>query len=362
MPPKRTSAAARAANAVARAAAATTAPMTAAAVEQLIKAIVSAELANHETLLNIPNGQGDGNPNSDTGMRGTVRTPYECAYKDFLNWKPRTFKDKYCPRGEIKKLEIKLWNLKVKGTDVASYTLRFQGLALMCGRVFHEESEEVKKYVGGLYYMIRGNGHFKKDCPKLKNGNHGNQHGNRNAPTKVYVVGNAGKNSDSNVVTVFIDLTSRVCKPYLDKFVIVFIDDILIYSKDKKEYEEHLKEILKLLKKEELYAKFSKCEFWIPKGAENFIVYYDASHKSLGAVLMQNEKKDLGTSLDMSTAYHPETEGQSKRTIQTLEDMLHTCVIDFGNGWVKHFPLVEFSYNNSYHASIKASPFNALYE
>ncbi|GJX90969.1 putative reverse transcriptase domain-containing protein [Tanacetum coccineum] len=62
-----------------------------------------------------------------------------------------------CPRGEIKKLEIELWNLKVKGTDVASYTLHFQELALMCGRMFHEESYEFKKYVGGLPDMIRGN-------------------------------------------------------------------------------------------------------------------------------------------------------------------------------------------------------------
>ncbi|GKE05341.1 putative reverse transcriptase domain-containing protein [Tanacetum coccineum] len=72
-------------------------------------------------------------------------------------------------------------------------------------------------------------------------------------------------------------------------------------------------------------------------------------------------QKALGTSLDMSTAYHPETDGQSERTIQTLEDMLRACVIDFGNGWIKHLPLVEFSYNNSYHASIKAAPFEALY-
>ncbi|GJR94079.1 putative reverse transcriptase domain-containing protein [Tanacetum coccineum] len=190
----------------------------------------------------------------------------------------------------------------------------------------------------------------------------------------------------TNAPAVFMDLMNRVCKPYLDKFVIVFIDDILIYSKNKKEHEEHLKAILELLKKEELYAKFSKCEFWIPtvqflghvidcqgihvdpakiesikdwaspktpteirqflglagyyrrfiegfskiakpmtkltqkkvafewgdkqeaafqtlknklcsapilalpQGAENFIVYCDASHKGLGAVLMQNEK------------------------------------------------------------------------
>ncbi|GJY35735.1 putative nucleotidyltransferase, ribonuclease H [Tanacetum coccineum] len=450
----------------------------------------------------------------------------------------------------------------------------------------------------------------------------------------------------TNAPAVFMDLMNRVCKPYLDKFVIVFIDDILIYSKSKQEHAEHLKLILELLKKEQLYAKLSKCEFWIPKvqflshvidsqgihvdpakiesvkdwaspnapilalpeGNEDFITYCDASIKGLGAVLMQREKviayasrqlklheknytthdlelgavvfalkiwrhylkerikplwvralvmtigldlpkqileaqiearkpenlksedvggmlienskdpekprkeklepradgtlclnnkswlprygdlrtlimheshkskysvhpgsdkmyqdmkqlywwpnmkadiatyvskcltclrvkaehqkpsgllvqpaipqwkwdnitmdfvtklprtqsgndtiwvivdrltksahflpmretdpmdklarlylkevKAMGTRLDMSTAYHPETDGQSERTIQTLEDMLRACVIDFGNGWEGHLPLIEFSYNNSYHASIKAAPFEALY-
>ncbi|GKF95688.1 reverse transcriptase domain-containing protein, partial [Tanacetum coccineum] len=69
----------------------------------------------------------------------------------------------------------------------------------------------------------------------------------------------------------------------------------------------------------------------------------------------------LGTNLDMSSVYHPQTDEQSERTIQNLEDMLHACVINFGKGWVNHLPLVEFSYNNSYHASIKAAPFEALY-
>ncbi|GJT18489.1 putative reverse transcriptase domain-containing protein [Tanacetum coccineum] len=72
-------------------------------------------------------------------------------------------------------------------------------------------------------------------------------------------------------------------------------------------------------------------------------------------------QKDLGTSLDMCTAYHLQTDKQNKRTIQTLEDMLCACVIDFRKGWVNLLPSVEFSYNNSYHASIKAAPFEALY-
>ncbi|GJW30863.1 putative reverse transcriptase domain-containing protein [Tanacetum coccineum] len=75
----------------------------------------------------------------------------------------------------------------------------------------------------------------------------------------------------------------------------------------------------------------------------------------------QSLKNALGTQLDMSTTYHPKTDAQSERTIQTLEDMLRACVIDFRKGWDKHLPLVEFSYNNSYHASIKATPFEALY-
>nr|GEV68586.1 reverse transcriptase domain-containing protein [Tanacetum cinerariifolium] len=221
--------------------------------------------------------------------------------------------------------------------------------------------------------------------------------------------------------------------------------------------------------KEKLYAKFSKFDLWIsivqflghknkkyiwgenqesafqllkqkmgeapilalPEENDDFVIYCDASHQGLEAVLMQREKviayasrqlkpyeenytthdlelgvpklrqskkrtsklrtykewtkhlkyvlmepdvsrievgyhslsmqSDLGTQLDMSTAYHSQADGQSKRTIQTLKDMLRACVIDFGKGWKRHLPLVEFSYNNSYRASIKAAPFEALY-
>ncbi|GKC92779.1 putative reverse transcriptase domain-containing protein [Tanacetum coccineum] len=153
----------------------------------------------------------------------------------------------------------------------------------------------------------------------------------------------------TNAPAVFMDLMNRVCKPYFDKVVIVFIDDILIYSKNKEEHAKHLKISLELLKKEQLYAKFSKCDFrlesvqflghvinnkgvyvdpakveairnWsapttptegteedaafqtlkqklcsapilaLPEGAKNFVVYCDASHKGYGAVLMQREK------------------------------------------------------------------------
>ncbi|GJS14352.1 putative reverse transcriptase domain-containing protein [Tanacetum coccineum] len=77
---------------------------------------------------------------------------------------------------------------------------------------------------------------------------------------------------------------------------------------------------------------------------------------------MYLKENALGTNLDMSTTYHPQTDGQSERTIQTLKDMLRACAINFGKGWINHLPLVEFSYTNSYHTSIKAAPFEALYD
>nr|GEV62515.1 hypothetical protein [Tanacetum cinerariifolium] len=357
----------------------------------------------------------------------------------------------------------------------------------------------------------------------------------------------------TNAPVVFMDLMNRVYKPYLDKFMIIFIDDILIYSKNKEEHEKHLKLILELLKKEELYAKFSKCGFWIPKvqflrhvidskgihvdpvkiesikdwaspkrkpnvvadalsrkeqsrqlrvralvmtmglnlpkeileaqtealrpknlsaedvggmlrkdlpkeklkpradgtlclnnriwvpcfgrasktfwfvsstknskmewekitmdfitklpkttnGYDTIWVIVDRLTKSAHFLPMREndpmEKlmklymkevvtrhgvsvsiisdrdgrftslfwqalhKASGTRLDISTTYHPKTDDQNERTIQTLEDMLCACVIDFGKSWDRHLPLVEFSYNNSYHTSIKAAPFEALY-
>ncbi|KAJ9544953.1 hypothetical protein OSB04_024660 [Centaurea solstitialis] len=72
-------------------------------------------------------------------------------------------------------------------------------------------------------------------------------------------------------------------------------------------------------------------------------------------------QRELGTRVALSTAYHPQTDGQSERTIQTLEDMLRACILEFGGSWDMHLPLVEFSYNNSYHSTIGMAPFEALY-
>ncbi|GJR86188.1 putative reverse transcriptase domain-containing protein [Tanacetum coccineum] len=371
----------------------------------------------------------------------------------------------------------------------------------------------------------------------------------------------------TNAPAVFMDLMNRVCKSYPDMFVIMFIDDILIYSKSKEEHEEHLKLILGLLKKEELYTKFSiywgarlkdwatapknqlqitltlrssggyyqrfiegflkiasplyqvglrqcmclnggekedaisfpcywkrkvvkeenyeieyllgmikklepladgmlhlknrskipcfgnlraeimheshkskysihhgsdkmyndlKKLYWLPNMKAKIATYWEnitmdfvtklsktsTGHDTIWVIVdrltksahflpmkeinsmekltrrylkevvsrlgvpvsiisnrdsrftshfWQSLQKALGTQLDMSTAYHPQTDGQSERTIQTLEDMMRACVIDFGKGWDRHLPLVEFSYNNSYHTSIKAAQLEALY-
>ncbi|GJV22907.1 putative reverse transcriptase domain-containing protein [Tanacetum coccineum] len=295
------------------------------------------------------NTNGVDSHNLGIGARRNERATRECTYPDFMKCQPLNFKgtegvveltqwiekmetvtvgndiayamtwtelkrkitNKYCPRTEIKKLKVKLWELKVKGTNVIGYNQHFQELALMCGRMFPEESNKIEKYVGGLPDMIHGKskrkfedtsrntqnqqqnkrqntgraytartgekkpyggsktlcakckyhhdgpcapkchkcnkvghfardcrstanannanhqrgtgssqkptcfecgaqGHFKKECPKLKNNNHhGNQVGGGNAPAKVYAVGHAETNPDSNVVMGMFLLNNR---------------------------------------------------------------------------------------------------------------------------------------------------------
>nr|GEV32747.1 putative reverse transcriptase domain-containing protein [Tanacetum cinerariifolium] len=87
----------------------------------------------------------------------------------------------------------------------------------------------------------------------------------------------------------------------------------------------------------------------------------DKMYHDVTSVNFKSLQEALGMQLDMSTTYHPQMDGQSERTIQKLEDMMCACMIDFGKGWDRHLPLVEFSYNKGYHTSIKAAPFEALY-
>nr|GEZ80208.1 hypothetical protein [Tanacetum cinerariifolium] len=159
---------------------------------------VTAALAARDALRST---NGDDSHNSRTGVRRTERATRECTYTDFLKCQPLPVKgtegvaslsqwcermefvfhisncatvgheaaygmswktlmkmmtDKYCPRNEIRKLEMELWDLKVKGTDLTSYTQRFQELALLCGRMFSKESDKIEKYIGGLPNMIHG--------------------------------------------------------------------------------------------------------------------------------------------------------------------------------------------------------------
>ncbi|GJW04723.1 reverse transcriptase domain-containing protein [Tanacetum coccineum] len=103
----------------------------------------------------------------------------------------------------------------------------------------------------------------------------------------------------------------------------------------------------------------------LTKSAHFLLIREDFSTEKLARLyideIVARHGKALGIRLDLSTAYHPQTDGQSERTIQTLEDMLRAYVIDFGGSWDVHLPLAEFSYNNSYHSSIRCAPFEALY-
>ncbi|GJY62390.1 putative reverse transcriptase domain-containing protein [Tanacetum coccineum] len=507
--------------------------------------------------------------------------------------------DKYCPRTEIKKLKVELWELKVKGTDVIRYNQHFQELALRSvvaskPKTMQEETEMAIEVMDKRIHTFADR--QTKNKRKQDNNQQPQQqhHQNKRSKTAKGMSKAEDNNNSSNQLEVAIlkprcmrkqardkpslhvmmgmfpskqllcsilfdtgakedlsgfpptrqvefqidlipgaapvarapyrltpsemkelserlkklsdkgfirpssspwgasvlfvkkkDGSFRMCIDYreLNKLTVKNHYPLLRIDDNKQEHEEHLKLILELLKKEELYAKFSKREFWIPKvqflglgavlmqrekaianasrqlkiheknytthdlelGAERQTLSLtrlgrrneeppfrvralvmtiglslpkqildsqteaqkpkNIGNKDVGGMLVENykdpkklrtkklkpradrtlclngmsrlpcygdlrtlimhkshkSKNALGTSLDMSTAYHPQTDRQSERTIQTLEDMLRACAIDFGKGWVNHLPLVEFSYNNSYHASIKAAPFEALY-
>nr|GEW54113.1 putative reverse transcriptase domain-containing protein [Tanacetum cinerariifolium] len=206
----------------------------------------------------------------------------------------------------------------------------------------------------------------------------------------------------TNAPMVFIDLMNRVCNPYLDKFVIVFIENILIYSKSEEEHAEHLKLVLELLKKEELYAKFSKCDFWLSRVQflghvkaftwtqlriakpmmkltqknvnKNFVVYCDASRKGLGAVLMQMEKVIAYASrqVKINEKNYTTNDLELRMVVFALKMWRHylygtKCVVFTDHKSLQHI-LDQKELNmrqrrcNSYRTSIKAASFEALYD
>ncbi|GJY29363.1 hypothetical protein Tco_0405130 [Tanacetum coccineum] len=149
-----------------------TATATTPMIDVAIRALIAQGMADalaEQTIQRNTNLNYDGSQGSRSGITRHVRPTRECTYSEFFKFQPLNFKG---TEGVIKKLEIEIWNRKVKGTDLASYTQRFQELPLMCGNV-SQVSNEVEKSFG----IVRENA-------KLKNKNHGNQDGNSNAPAK----------------------------------------------------------------------------------------------------------------------------------------------------------------------------------
>ncbi|GJS86982.1 putative reverse transcriptase domain-containing protein [Tanacetum coccineum] len=140
----------------------------------------------------------------------------------------------------------------------------------------------------------------------------------------------------TNAPAVFMDLMNRVCKPYLDRFVIVFIDDILIYSKSRKEHEGHLKVILKLLKEEELYAKFSKCEFWLSREVRT--LWYTVMLRIKGWARFDEEEKVIAYAFPPIKSSREETippidlePGSNCVCLEDVEDTSRTALALYGH-------------------------------
>nr|GEV94050.1 hypothetical protein [Tanacetum cinerariifolium] len=196
----------------------------------------------------------------------------------------------------------------------------------------------------------------------------------------------------TNMAALFMDLMNRGLGAVLmqkDKFIAYASRQLKIHEKNYTTHDLELGAVVFALKIWLELLSDNDCELRYHSGKANVVAdalsrktetrkeeNYEA--KDLGGMIKKLESRAdgmlclknrswipgfeaLGTQLDMSTTYHPQTDGQSERTIQTLEDMLQAYVMDFEKGWDRHLPLIEFSYNNNYHTSIKAAPFEALY-
>nr|GEX30376.1 putative reverse transcriptase domain-containing protein [Tanacetum cinerariifolium] len=231
---------------------------------------------------------------ADNNQRGCTYNKFlACNLKEYnavgMSWEDfKTLtKAEFCPSNEMQKLETELWNHAMVRDGHAAYTKRFHDLDMWVLHLVTPESERIERMcidnrelnkltiknrhplpkIDNLFDQLQGSHYFSKI--DLGSGYHQLRvHEDDISKTAFrtryghfeFAVCPFGL---TNAPMVFMDLMNRVCRPYLDKFVIVFIDDILIYSKTRKEYEVHLGLVLKLLKKEKLYAKFFKCKFWL---------------------------------------------------------------------------------------------------
>nr|GEV60887.1 putative reverse transcriptase domain-containing protein [Tanacetum cinerariifolium] len=284
----------------------------------------SVQARNDQALLrNFTNR--DGSHISYEDNRRNVQTVCPCFYVDFMKCQPLNFKgtEVVVKFATCTLLDAALtwWNSQIRslGPDASSGNTNVVNA--------QRDNREIPK--GNGYFECGAPGNFKRDCPKWKNKDGGNIFLAQISAKKEEDKSEGKQLKLKNASAVFMDLMNRVCKPYLDKFIIIFIDDIIIYSKDKKEHEEHLKtptEIRQFLSLADYYQRFIEgflkiaksmtkltqkgVKFdWgekeentfqlitqklcsapilaLPEGRKDFVVYCDASHKGLGAVLMQ---------------------------------------------------------------------------
>ncbi|GJT73225.1 putative reverse transcriptase domain-containing protein [Tanacetum coccineum] len=380
----------------------------------------------------------------EQGGQGGAPAARECTFSGFMKCNPTVFHghegavrailEEFCPIEEVQRMEHELWNLKVKEFDITAYTKRFHELGHMardCKGKAIATGANTRPTV--TCYDCGEKGHTRNYCPKKRDPQDFPEvfpddlpglPPPRQVEFKIELVPGAApvarapyrlapselkeladQLQELSVISPRIGIHSEDCDqlitssssvrlkerlrswlsstPKLEKKTFLIL---LILTSNKEEHEQHLKMILELLKNEQLYAKFSKCDFWLESVQflghviDNKGVHVDPAKLSTKAICSTTTTRNpkwevekitmdyvqdfqerqcvsmachfkylldrdslftsrfwkslqeaMGTQLDMSTAYHPETDGQSERTIQTLEDMLRACVIDFGS-------------------------------